>query len=142
MPLLLWDRVTGIAPTDRQYAPDLNFNVFDLNDQYLKEIDAKKPNLITTQIKSRPTEILKSPVWIKEKYRKFVKSNFPAIDPLLFSTDNKDWETAISKDKSLVVYAPNTLKTLNSALVRNLFEISSIYHAVAAVGSSYGYCTD
>lgn len=125
MPLLLWDRVTGIAPTDRQYAPDLNFNVFDLNDQYLKEIDAKKPNLITTQIKSRPTEILKSPVWIKEKYRKFVKSNFPAIDPLLFSTDNKDWETAISKDKSLVVYAPNTLKNfkqrVSKEFVRDMY---------------------
>ena len=96
MPLLLWDQITGIAPTDRQYAPDLNFNVFDLNDQHLKEIDAKKPVLIKSQIKSRPVTALKSPDWLKNKYREVIKEIAPAIDSILFSSNKPAWETAIS----------------------------------------------
>ena len=114
MPLLLWDQITGIAPTDRQYAPDLNFNVFDLNDQHLKEIDAKKPVLIKSQIKSRPVTALKSPDWLKNKYREVIKEIAPAIDSILFSSNKPAWETAISTDSSLIIYAPTTLKNFKT----------------------------
>jgi hypothetical protein len=108
--LLMWDRITGIAPTEYQYNPSANFNVFDLDEKNLAYIDQNKPELIISQIQVRPISALSMPDAFKQKYTEQVTEANPAIGKLLANPDNlMSWGAAIKDDPTLVLYAPEKL---------------------------------
>ncbi len=108
--LLLWDQIRGIAPTDYQYNPGANFNVFDLNEKNLAYIDQNKPELISSQIQVRPISALNMPDAFKQKYKDLVVNANPAIGKLLANPDNlMSWGAAIADDPTLVLHAPENL---------------------------------
>lgn len=108
--LLMWDRITGIAPTEYQYNPSANFNVFDLDEKNLAYIDQNKPELIISQIQVRPISALSMPDAFKQKYAEQVTEANPAIGKLLANPDNlMSWGAAIADDPTLVLYAPEKL---------------------------------
>ena len=86
MSLLLNPIVQGIK--GEGYLADTNFSVFDLDERYLKILQAQKPKLISDQLETTPIEILKSPDWIKqnEQYKKIVLQKSPALRELLEKT--------------------------------------------------------
>jgi hypothetical protein len=122
MALLMNDKVTGIQGAG--YLPEMNFSLFDLNDNDLKIIDQKKPNYIIDQIKAEPIEILKAPEWIRQNktYRDTAIKSLSGLDQLIdnngnISTDNKSWENAININEDLIIYAPDTLDDFKNRVV-------------------------
>lgn len=122
MSLLLSKTVTGIKGGG--YAPEMNFSVFDLNDDNLKILLKKKPKLISDQIKSNPQEFIKAPQFIKdvEKFRAVAIKKKPALVSLLDMVSDQNWEDALSKDIKLIIYAPPTIKNYHERMVKALIE--------------------
>ena len=104
MKLLLWDKIKGISGMG--HLPDMNFSVFDLNVDYLNELDQHKPKLISDQTRVTPLEILNTPDNIKQKYSKYAIARFPVIQSLLADNSLQNWTNAISKDENMIVYLP------------------------------------
>jgi len=117
MKLLMSNRITGIAPTRGQYAPHMNFSVFDLDEPQLHQIDQQKPQLITTQIQAIPTSVLGAPDWIKQKYQNQVPDT---VRGLLFDVSSEAWEQAIQQDPELIIYAPDTLEKWQDRVVQTI----------------------
>jgi hypothetical protein len=121
MSLLLNPIVQGIK--GEGYLADTNFSVFDLDERYLKILQAQKPKLISDQLATTPVEILKSPDWIKqnEQYKKIVLQKSPALRELLENQSIDNWELAVMKDSDLIVYAPDDYPNYRNALLNYLY---------------------
>ena len=104
MKLLLWDKITGISGMG--YLPDMNFSVFDLNEEYLNYLDQHKPKLISDQTRVTPLEILNTPDNIKQKYSKYAIARFPVIKSLILDNSLENWIKIINKNKKMIVYLP------------------------------------
>ena len=104
MKLLLWDKITGISGMG--YLPDMNFSVFDLNEEYLNYLDQRKPKLIVDQIQITPFDILGSSNAIKQKYQEVALKREPLINDVLFDSSLENWTSIINQKKELLVYLP------------------------------------
>jgi hypothetical protein len=118
MQLLLSNIVKGIGGMG--YLPDMNFSVFDLDDQYLRILDSKKPNLIVNQLDVNPYEILHVSDWIKQKYGNIVTTKVPALRSLLSEPSIDNWISAIDKEPNLILYAPENYPDHQNELLNYL----------------------
>lgn len=118
--LLMWDHINGIAPTDNQYNPDANFNIFDLDETNFAYIDQNKPELILSQIQSSPVSALRMPNSFKPKYKDAVVKANPAMGTLLENPSSKDWETAIARDAKMILYAPENLREWEERVIETI----------------------
>ena len=104
MKLLLWDKITGISGMG--YLPDMNFSVFDLNEEQINYLDQHKPKLIIDQIQITPFDILNTPSAIKQKYKEIAAKKEPLISNILFDSSLENWTNLINQKKELLVYLP------------------------------------
>ena len=102
--LLLWDEITGI--TGKGYLPDMNFSVFDLNEEQINYLDQHKSKLIVDQINATPFDLLTAPDSIKQKYRAVALKQEPLIGKVLFDSSLDNWINLIEKNKKLIIYLP------------------------------------
>jgi hypothetical protein len=121
MQLLLNPIVAGInTNVETQYAPHLNFSIFDLDDNNLKIISEKKPSLIVDQVKLIPTEIFRLPDWIKKdpKILNNISEKTPELLPILNDMNSVEaWQNGIEKNSRLILYAPKTLPNYENYLI-------------------------
>jgi hypothetical protein len=99
------------------YLPEMNFSVFDFNEQDLLEIGKNKKELIYTQLQITPVELLKAPNWVKQnkKCQQIVFDKLPGLRSLIdehgnVSSNEKSWGSAININESLILYAPDTVE--------------------------------
>ena len=104
MKLLLWDKITGISGMG--YLPDMNFSVFDLNEEQINYLDYHKPKLIVDQINVTPFDILSVSDSIKQKYKEIVIKREPLINDVLFNSSLENWTNLINKHKNMLIYLP------------------------------------
>ena len=120
MQLLLNPMIKGIRGMG--YLPDMNFSIFDLDEEYLKIISERKPTLISDQIGVTPYEILNAPDWIKTNpdYIRIATSKLPALDKLLGNSENNidQWSAAINSDPSMILYAPDDYPNYENNLIK------------------------
>ena len=112
MKLLLWDGIVGIShDVSTQYKPERNFNIFDLNEEYLNDLDQHKSKLIVDQANSTPFELLKEniPIYIKKKYAKY--THWPSVENLVNNDTFDQWQKEIAKDPSLFLNLPDKYQT-------------------------------
>ena len=122
MSLLLNPIVQGIK--GQGFLADSNFSVFDLDERYLKILQAQKPKLISDQLETTPVEILKSPDWIKqnEQYKNIVLQKLPALTELIEDQSKDNWVNAVKKDDNLIVYAPDEYPDYKNELLNYLIK--------------------
>lgn len=102
MKLLLWDQVQGIH--GQGYAPQNNFNVFDLGARDLEYLDSVKPKLIVDQISEDNTSLLSCQSdAVRKKYLTKVPNH---LQPLILDPSTKNWEHAVARDPFLILHAP------------------------------------
>ena len=129
MKLLLWDKIKGIS--GEGHLPDMNFSVFDLNEEYLNELNQQKPKLIVDQIKITPIDFLRAPDFIKQnqKYFKYATSKLPSIKSLIIDNSLENWIKIINKNKKMMVYLPveyyNSFPDFKNQLLNYLAPIGS-----------------
>ena len=141
--LLMWDRITGIAPTTGQYNPSANFNVFDLNEKQLVYVDQTKPELIASQIQSNPVSALNMPDSFKQKYQKITAQANPEVGKLLFNATDSDWSNAIEQDPTLIIHAPTTIDNWRRRAVSIIaYNPYLLYQAPAHIGKNYEILND
>jgi hypothetical protein len=106
------------------YLPEMNFDVFDFNEETLKDIFNKKRNLIETQLQVTPIDFLRAPIWIRQDPKLFdiAVTKMPGLKSLInkngnVNTTNKAWESAIKSDINLLVNAPNTISDYYERMV-------------------------
>ena len=115
MKLLMWERITGIAPPEGQYAPDKNFNIFDLDPANIEHIDATKPQLIKDQITGQPFSLLNCESDdIKRKYASLAPDH---VQNILLDPSDENWQDAIDQDPKTIIYAPETLPNFEKQLL-------------------------
>ena len=125
MKLLLWDRVTGIQ--GQGYAPDRNFNVFDLDPQNLEYIDRTKPQLIADQVKLTPMLLLRSSsAEIKQKY---MNSLPDYVQRVIIDPTDKNWSWAVRNDPSLIIQAPDTIPNFEKLAVKYFKDVNGEYQS-------------
>jgi len=120
--LLDLSMITGIADGKGQYAPDANFNMFDLTEQQLNYFLQKKPALIETQVSSTPVQILKAPDSIRNNSRlqQIAISQRPGLAKLFGDINTENWSQAVTKDPSLIIYAPHDIPDFQEKLLIQL----------------------
>jgi hypothetical protein len=106
---------------------DSNFSVFDLDERYLRILQAQKPKLISDQLATTPVEILKSPDWIKqnEQYKNIVLHKLPALRGLLENQSIDNWVNAVIEDENLIVYAPDEYPNYRNELLNYLINTNN-----------------
>lgn len=104
--LLLHDFVKGIKGAG--YLPEMNFSIFDLDENNIKKIEELKPKLITDQIIATPIEFLSAPDFIKQDshYQMVAKQNLSGISELLNDNSLDSWTRAIQQNFKLVSQIP------------------------------------
>jgi peptide methionine sulfoxide reductase MsrB len=122
--LLDLDMITGIAPGEGQYAPQANFNMFDLTEQQLNYFLEKKPALVETQVYSTPVELLRAPDSIRNNSRlqQIAISRRPGLAKLFGDVNTENWSQAVTKDPALIVYAPHDMPNFQEKLLVQLKE--------------------
>ena len=105
MKLLLWDNITGISGMG--YLPDMNFSVFDLNEEQINYLDQHKSKLISDQAGVTPFELLKAPDTIKQKYLKYAEQKQPAVRTLINNNTFEQWLNEIKNNNELIFYLPS-----------------------------------
>ena len=112
MQLLLNNIIKGI--TGKGYLPDMNFSIFDLDEKNLDLIDKNKPKLIRDQLKITPSEILKAPRDIQQKYSNYVSKD---VQLLLDNPSIETWEQVLKHNSQYILYAPNELPNYRKKLL-------------------------
>ena len=111
MKLLMWPNVKGIAKTTTQYAPEMNFNIFDLEPKYYYYLKRNKPVLIDDQIEVAPGSIVNAP----EEYRDDLWERAITVDPnleLIRSGSTDDWVELLGYDAKYLAFAPVSIPKL------------------------------
>jgi len=116
MQLLLNPMIKGI--TGMGYLPDMNFNVFDLDDKYLQILRQNKPNLITDQIKVSPYDILRAPDWVKQEYVNDITDE--NLKNLILDNSIDNWVKAVKNDPNLILVAPDNYPDYRDKLIHFL----------------------
>ena len=136
MKLLDLDIVKSISSGG--YAPHMNFSIFDLKDDQVLHYYHTKPELVSGQVKSTPMELLKAPAELKTDANLIqVATNAkPGLRYLLNTKQtDKDWEQAIVRDDSLIIYAPPTIPIWET-LVINYFQHTDDDEAISDMSSA------
>jgi len=120
--LLDLSMITGIADGKGQYAPDANFNMFDLTEQQLNYFLQKKPALVETQVSSTPVQLLNAPDSIRNNSRlqQIAISQRPGLAKLFGDINTENWSQAVTDDPALIVYAPHDMPNFQEKLLIQL----------------------
>jgi hypothetical protein len=124
MQLLLNPIVKGIEGAG--YAPDMNFSIFDLSEQNIKIlINHGKQSFIANQIEAMPIEFLKAPDYIKanKEYQIIAINKLPVLKHIINNeNDLNAWETAISENINMIIFAPDTLDNFEKRVYEYLIK--------------------
>ena len=123
MQLLLNPIVKGIQGMG--YLADMNFNIFDLDESYLKVLREKKPVLITEQFSITPYDALRSPDWLKRELANALPNTLPAdqdenLKRLLLDNSLENWSNSVKQNGRLILYAPDNLPAYRELLLNYL----------------------
>lgn len=118
-------KIVGISGMG--YLPEMNFNVFDFDENKLQQILKSKPELIKTQLKVTPMEFMKAPLWIKQnpELREVACNSFSGLKYLIdeagkINNNPNAWEKAMYVDNSLILHAPDTVDHYTARLLEYL----------------------
>lgn len=136
MKLLDLDIVKSISSGG--YAPHMNFSIFDLKDDQVLRYFNTKPFLVVGQVKSTPMELLKAPRELQHDpgLINVASENQPGLRYLLNTQQTiEDWQQAVVRDDSLILYAPPTMPNWENMVI-TFFQYRDHEEAVTDMASA------